>query len=126
MCLSSVKRHQIYNSKVSSFLFSLPPSVAASSVVYLHCSGSETIFKAHDMPNLLEMTKETEMAIPSTALSDLLMTLKEQARDDQGIFDVRQLVDLIDIEKGSLATKRHQGQKIDVTVKLAIDVLQSV
>ncbi|KAG0353301.1 hypothetical protein BG005_007389 [Podila minutissima] len=100
--------------------------VAASSVVYLHCSGSETIFKAHDMPNLLEMTKETEMAIPSTALSDLLMTLKEQARDDQGIFDVRQLVDLIDIEKGSLATKRHQGQKIDVTVKLAIDVLQSV
>ncbi|KAF9992454.1 hypothetical protein BGZ65_012223, partial [Modicella reniformis] len=56
----------------------------------------------------------------------LLKTLKEQAQDDQGIFDAEQLVGLIDIEKGSLETKRRQGQKIDVTIKLAIDILQIV
>jgi hypothetical protein len=59
-------------------------------------------------------------------LFHLLKTLKEQAQDDQGAFDVGQLVDLIDIEKGSLATKRRQGQKDDVTIKLAIDILQVV
>lgn len=66
------------------------------------------------------------MAVPSTALLDLLKTLREQAQDEQGVFDVGQLVDLIDIEKGSLATKRRQGQKVDVTIKLAIDILQVV
>ncbi|OAQ27978.1 hypothetical protein K457DRAFT_599216 [Linnemannia elongata AG-77] len=66
------------------------------------------------------------MAVPSTALLDLLMTLREQAQDEQGVFDVGQLMDLIDIEKGSLATKRRQGQKVDVTIKLAIDILQVV
>jgi len=66
------------------------------------------------------------MAIPLTALLDLLKTLKEQAQDDQGIFDAGQLVGLIDIEKGSMETKRRQGQKIDVTVKLALDILQIV
>ncbi|KAF9421927.1 hypothetical protein BGZ76_003915 [Entomortierella beljakovae] len=82
--------------------------VAASSVVYLHCTNAETIFKSHDIPNLLEKTMEPEMAIPSTTLSDLLKTLKDQAQDDQGNFDVRQFVDLVDIEKGSLAAKRRQ------------------
>ncbi|KAF9896948.1 hypothetical protein BX616_006457, partial [Lobosporangium transversale] len=52
--------------------------------------------------------------------------LKDQAQDDQGIFDVGQLADLIDIEKGSLVTKRSQGQKIDATMKLALDILQIV
>ncbi|KAG9065452.1 hypothetical protein KI688_002779 [Linnemannia hyalina] len=66
------------------------------------------------------------MAIPSTVLSTFSMTLKEQAQDDQGIVDFGQLVDLIDIGKGSLATKPCQGQKIDVTIKLAIDILQIV
>ncbi|KAK5821239.1 hypothetical protein F5H01DRAFT_175813 [Linnemannia elongata] len=98
--------------------------VAASSVAYLHCTSAETIFKFHDLPDLLEKSKEPEMAVPSTALLDLLKTLREQAQDEQGVFDVGQLVDLIDIEKGSLATKRRQGQKVDVTIKLAIDILQ--
>jgi hypothetical protein len=61
-----------------------------------------------------------------TALLDLLRTLSEQAQDDQGVLDVGQLIDLIDIEKGSLSTKRRQGQKVDVTIKLAIDILQIV
>ncbi|KAG0039951.1 hypothetical protein BGZ83_002686 [Gryganskiella cystojenkinii] len=100
--------------------------VAAPSVAYLHCANAATIFKVHDMPNLLEKTKEPDMAIPSTTLLDLLNTLKEQAQDDQGIFDAGQLVGLIDIEKGSVETKRRQGQKIDVTIKIALDILQIV
>ncbi|KAH7054871.1 hypothetical protein BKA57DRAFT_434499 [Linnemannia elongata] len=46
------------------------------------------------------------MAMLSTALSDFLRTLKEQAQDDQGNVDIGELVDLIDIEESSLATKR--------------------
>ncbi|KAF9177340.1 hypothetical protein BGZ51_008870 [Haplosporangium sp. Z 767] len=100
--------------------------VAVSSIAHLHCTEAKTILKLHDMPKLLKMVKEPEMAIPSTTLLDLLMTMKDQAQDDQGIFDANQLVGLIDIEKGSLETKRRQGQKIDVTIKLAIDILQIV
>ncbi|KAG0041567.1 hypothetical protein BGZ83_001633 [Gryganskiella cystojenkinii] len=98
--------------------------VAASSVACLHCANAATIFKAHDMPNHFKKTKELNMAIPSTALLDLLKTMKEKAQDDQGIFDVGQLVGLIDIEKGSMKTKRRQGQKM--YVKLALDILQTV
>ncbi|KAF9390386.1 hypothetical protein BGX21_011486 [Mortierella sp. AD011] len=83
--------------------------VGASSVVYLHCDRADIIFKLHDFPNLLEKTKEPEMAIPSTTLLDLLNTLKGQAQDDQGFLDAEQL-----------------GQKIDVATELAIDILQIV
>ncbi|KAI1313893.1 hypothetical protein EDD11_002428 [Mortierella claussenii] len=67
-------------------------AVAASSVAYLHYTDAETIFKAHNISNLFQETKEPEMAIPSIALLDLLKTLKEQAQDDQEIFDAGQLV----------------------------------
>ncbi|KAF9098827.1 hypothetical protein BGX27_000712 [Mortierella sp. AM989] len=78
------------------------------------------------MPKLRKMVKEPEMMIPSTTLSDLLITLKDQTQDDQGILDAKQLVGLNDIEKGSLETKRRQGQEVDVTIKLALNILQIV
>ncbi|KAF9575682.1 hypothetical protein EC968_002246 [Mortierella alpina] len=100
--------------------------VAASSVVHLHCTDAETILSLHDKPQLLKMVKAPELAMPSTTLLEWLKALMEQAQDDQGIFEAQQLVGLIDIEKGALETKRRQGQKVDLTIKLAADILQIV
>ncbi|KAG0040040.1 hypothetical protein BGZ83_002663, partial [Gryganskiella cystojenkinii] len=100
--------------------------VAVSSVAHLHCADAKTIFKFNDMPRLLEKAKEPEMAVPSTSLLDLLTALKGQALDDLGNFSAEELVNLINIKKGSLATELRAGQKIDVSVRIAIDILQIV
>jgi len=108
------------------FSFALPHSVAVSSVAHLHCADAKTIFKFHDLHRLFEKAKEPEMAVPSTSLSDLLTALKGQALDDLGNFSAEELANLINIKKGSLAAELRAGQKIDVSVRIALDILQIV
>ncbi|KAF9538233.1 hypothetical protein EC957_007062 [Mortierella hygrophila] len=54
--------------KMESTLKATPFPISGPSILYLHCTGAETIFKLHGMPSLLEKTKKPEMAILSTVL----------------------------------------------------------